>query len=107
MNWSVHSVPTTLYFLFLLFVVWQPPRMRDFLCGIWDLASAKFLWWELARSRCNVLILKELHYWDCPVPPKGKKTQESREGRGGHVFSPHVFLQGTIIAVMYDIILNI
>ena len=89
MNWSVHSVPTTSYFLFLQFGVWQPSRRWDCLSGIWDLASSQFQWWELARARCNVLILKEVHQWDCPVPPKGKKTQESR-GEGGDMYFLHM-----------------
>ena len=32
------------------FDVWQPPDMRDCQSGIWDLAFAQFLWWDLARS---------------------------------------------------------
>ena len=91
------------FFISVFYVaVGQPPRTRDCQSGIWDLALAQFLWWELERSRCNVLILKELQWWDCPVPPEGQTGARSLGGKGGHVLTPHVFLQGTFRAAMRD-----
>ena len=72
---------------FAIVVSWftnsESPRVRDSQCGIWDLALTQFKWWDLARSWCNVLILIELQWWDCPVPPKGKKGARSLGGEGG------------------------
>ena len=40
----------------------------DCACGMWDLAFSQFLWWDLERSVCNVIKLKELRGRDCPIP---------------------------------------